>query len=397
MKRTAAALLLLGLLTCHRMQPDSLYARGRQEIERSNPPAAEQIAVEGQRRFAGDPYWHELFAILEAESVARTDSARAKKILQQTPPTGAPLPAVRRAIVDAWIQRLDKTYLKADALAARIAPELRPEIAMWRAVSFLKNRDNLAAERCAREAIVGAATRGQSWVLALAYSILGNIEASQQHWREAIDDHSSSLKCAQAARYARGEMAARVNLGWCYKELGNFDQALQNLHPALALAAQQSDHLNEHKALTLIADIYDRRLELDEALKYANRALDAACNLEKNKEKELANSYHQLSQIELELGHYEAAATWIDRALATRSNELDGVLTDLVVKARILSATGNPSRALDMLDEVLASCYGNPDASTRWRVQGIEADIYAKLGRFQQAEQMYEETLTTGV
>jgi CHAT domain-containing protein len=393
MKRTAAALLVLGLLTCHRVRPDSLYAHGRQEIEWNNTAAAEQIALQGQTRFASDPYWHELFAILEAESVARTDSARAKKILQEMPATGAPLPSVRRAIVDAKMQRRDDVFLKADALAARMAPELRPEIAMLRASLFF-NRDKLAAERCAREAIGGAFPRRQWWVLACAYSILGSIAHGQQHWPEAIGYHSRSLTFAQAARYTRGEMTARVNLGWCYKELGNFDQALENLGPALILAEKGSDRINTQKVLTHIADIYDRRLEPNEALKYAHRALDIACEL--GNQKELANSYHQLSQIELDLGHDRAAAEWIDRALATRSNEPDGVLTDRFVKARILSATGDPAGALKILDDVLASRNPEPKFAMRWRAQGIKADIYAKLGSFQEAEQMYEETFATG-
>src|SRR4029077_2563666 len=111
--------------------------------------------------------------------------------------------------------------------------------------------------------------------------------------------------------------------------------------------------------------------------------------------KQLANSFHQLSHIEFELGHYEAAAMWNQKALEKRSNEPMGVLTDRVEEARILAATGNPARALEILEGVLASCDPR-DAPMHWRVQGIEADAYAKLSRLPDAEQRYEETLATG-
>jgi CHAT domain-containing protein len=394
MKRVAPALLVLALFTCRGpAQPQPLYARGREAIQRGETQAAEQIAREGQVRFGAQPYWRELFAILEAESVVRADSACARRILQQTPATGAPLPAARRLIALAMTQKgkeADQTYLKADALAARAVPELRPEIAMRRAVP---SGDSALAQ----QAISAAAAANQTWVLAAAYSILGRSESQKQQWPQAIEHYKLGVKYAQAAGSKRVEISSRVNLGWCYRELGDFDQALENLGPALSLAERESDDFHEHMALVLIAEIYVRRLELDRALAYANKAL-AVATTSKSTElgpKQLANSFHQLSHIEFELGHYEAAAMWNQKALEKRSNEPMGVLTDRVEEARILAATGNPARALEILESVLASCDPR-DAPMHWRVQGIEADIYAKLSRLPDAEQRYEETLATG-
>src|SRR5438128_2461093 len=306
MKRVAPALLVLALFTCRGpVQPQPLYARGREAIQRGETQAAEQIAREGQVHFGAQPYWRELFAILEAESVVRADSACARRILQQTTATGAPLPAARRLIALAMIQKskeeADETYLKADALAARAVPELWPEIAMRRAA--LRGDGALA-----QQAISAAAAANQTWVLAAAYHTLGYIETQKQQWPQAIDHYKLSVKYAQAAGAKRNEASSRANLGWCYRELGDFDRALENLGPALSLAERESDDFLEHLALVHTAEVYVRRLELDQALSYANRALVVAQRL--GTPKQLANSFHQLSHIEFELGHYEAAAMW---------------------------------------------------------------------------------------
>src|SRR2546423_1769305 len=153
MKRRAAALLLLAVVVaCDApkersvalvpapVPPETLYKRGRDAVQREDWDAAEPVAAEGRTRFAAQPYWNELFALLEAEcDVGRKDFAHALKILEQTPATDAPLPALRRLMVRAGTSKpkeANETYLAADALAARAIPEARPEIASRRSLQL---------------------------------------------------------------------------------------------------------------------------------------------------------------------------------------------------------------------------------------------------------------------
>src|ERR1043165_2976944 len=81
MKRFWSALLLVAAAaSCCREQPEALYKQGREALQRGEMKDAERIAQKGERCFAAQPYWRELFAILEPESVVRTDSARALRV-----------------------------------------------------------------------------------------------------------------------------------------------------------------------------------------------------------------------------------------------------------------------------------------------------------------------------
>jgi CHAT domain-containing protein len=402
MRPRIAALLLLALAAaCPREEqsaappvtPEALYARGYAELRRGERKSAGQIAGEGQRRFGAEPKWRERFAILEAEA-----GGPKRAILDRTPESGDPAMAVRRLIVLATMQQDAKSgneiLMKADALAAR-APELRPEIAARRVLLLFRLKQADEARRCAREAIAGATAAKQPWLLAAAYKDLAFMESQQTRWADAIEHYSAALKYAQAMRSKPYELGARVNLGWCQSEAGDFDPAMENLAKGLALARELSVPLQEHIALIHIADIYVRRIELDKALPYAQRAREVG-ERERLDPARRANAYHQLGQIYLKLGKLDEAERWNDKAIETRVNEQKGVLQDMIDKARILDAKGDPAEALKILRTVLASKDAQDDLPMRWRAEGIEATIHARLGDLAEAEHLYEATLETG-
>jgi len=398
MRRGAAALLLLAVVACHArkgqssapVSPQSLYTRGWEALLRGDDKAAQQIAAEGRTRFAAQPQWRELFSVLEAEAVVKKDLTNAAAILERTSPTGEPRAAVRRLIALAATQdsaTANKTLLEADALAARVMPELRGEIGARRALSLAALHKNGEAERCAWEAIRAATETKQTYALALAYLCLAAVEHDRS---QAIEHYNLAAKYGHDSRYTRVEMVALNRAGWGYLEIGNLEQAWDKFTP---VAAQDSLPEYQQPAVVQLGEIFVRRLEFDKALPYARRALAIAEKL--GTPKELANSYQQLGQIELELGHYDAARNWTDRAEKTRpADDPSGALSDHFNEARILAATGDPARALTILESILASPYA--DAAMRWRAQGIAADIHGKLAHFSKAEQMYELTLATG-
>jgi len=367
MRRGAAALLLLAVVACHvrkeqssaPVSPQSLYTRGWEALLRGDDKAAQQIAAEGRTRFAAQPQWRELFSVLEAEAVFRKDPKRAAAILARTPATATPRAAVRRSIVLAAMQNpstANQTLLEADALAARVMPELRGEIGAWRAYSLIRGRRQPEAEQCAREAIRAATAARQTYAVALAYLYLGAAESDHS---QAIEHFNLAAKYAHDCRFTRVEMSALTQAGWRYLQLGNLEQARDKFTP---VAAQSSLPEPEHTAVVQLAEIFVRRLEFDKALPYARRALVIAETL--GTPKELANSYQQLGQIELELGHYDAAKNWTDRAEKTRpADDPSGALSDHFNEARILAATGDPARALTILESILASPYA--DAAMR--------------------------------
>jgi len=389
MKRFWSVLLLVAAAaSCRRVQPEALYEQGREALHRGELTEAERIAKEGERSFAAQPYWRELFGLLDAEAVFRTDPARARSIFEETPATGASLPTVRRLMTCALFEpaHADELYERADALAARDVPQLRPEIAMMRIRLATRDED---AVRFARQAIDGATALKQTWIVANAYRGLG-FKESKHNWEAAIGAFQHALQAAQTARNALLEAASRTTLGWAYIETGDYEQALPHLHRALELAERHADTDHEHIALVKIADIYERRNELGKALPYARRGLLAA-----HQPTQLANAYHQLAQIELELEHYDIAAPLNEEARKARKAAGENELHERSLDARLLAENGNPAGAINVLDDLLASHYGTLDNSARCRAQGSEAGIYFRLGQFDNAERMFKETLTT--
>jgi CHAT domain-containing protein len=381
MKRLTAALLLLALSSSgRRVQPETLYAQGRDALLRGRPAVAERIARDGERRFAAQAYWRELFTILEAESVIRTNSTRAQEILKQTRTTGAPLPKIRRLM-------LVGSYEEAAKLAAKQAPKLVPEIAMRRLQ--MADRDETVGQ-FAQQAINGATALKQTWIVAAAYGTLGQFNASKERWDDAIADFNRALHIGRSVSPPLFEARSLVNLGWAYLEIGDYEQALPYLLQGLNLARRDSDTSNEHTALTHIADIYEHRIELRSALSYARQALVAA-----QQPKDLANSYHQLAQIHLELGHYDVAGALNAEARTWRKDAGENEAYEHFIDARLLAANGNPAAAIPLFEELQAACYGKLDDGNRWRAEGLEAETHAKLGHFAAAERMYEAMLDT--
>lgn len=355
MRRGAAVLLLLAVVACHarKEQPQALYDEGWAALLRGDDNAAQQIARDGQTRFAAQPRWYELFAVLEAEAVVWKNKGRALAILEQTPPTNNRRAAVRRLIVLGCTQKPQQalqTFLQADALAARDAPELRQEI---------------LAQRELR---------------------LGRLENT---WPKAIEHSTLAAKYARVAHTPRIELMALNMTGWGYLQLGDLERAKSHF---TIVEGHDAFPQQQHTALVQLGEIYVRRLEFDKALPYARRALAVAVKL--GTPKELANCYQQIGQIEFELGHYDGATVWTDRAKKTRPGDDHwGALSDSFTEARILATRGNPARALEILEGIVHSPDSNP--SLRWWAQSIEAETYARLGRFAEAKQKFEETLTT--
>lgn len=355
----ALVLLLLACVACHARKEqnvapetaEQLYARGRAAVRAGDVVMARNLAQQGVARFGAQAHWRELFTILDADAHPRNERER---ILEKVPSTGDHEASVRRLLIAANAQKADVKYVAADAMAIRVFPALRPEIAAWR------------------------------------YLDLANAAKAEKKYPNALDYFDRSARYAHAAQMSFIEIPAKSNAGWLSIELGDLDRAKSYLTP---VAEQNVQPGPQHTALVNLADIYVRRLEYDKALPYVQRARAVAEKLKNAKA--LANSYMQIGQIELELGHYKEAELWIAKAMKTRpADDCTGALDDLWNAARIYAATGRQTQALKILEDVLGSA--NDDLPLRWRVRGIKAEIFAKLGRLPEAEQEYKNALATG-
>ena len=405
MKLRAVALLLLVFAFSdaghQSAAPETLYQRTRLAIWQGDFEPAIALARRGLLAFGARPEWQELFAIAEAEALARSKPLNALALLDRTPRSGNAEATVRRPIAHGYAlfchgeyEKADADYARADALAARLRPTLRAEIAMHRASPATKLGDFDAAERYAREAATKSRAMRQPFVLANSLVMIALAEMNRRQFEQSLADSEVAAHVARSVGAKRTLSVLTGNVGWCYMQLGDAEEA-----KARYMAAQQDAEKNnvlrvQPTWLTNIANVYVAQQQFPDAMPWAERSLAAARRL--GDQSKIASSLSNLGQVNIEMGRYEIARRLNDESLTLRraNGEEREIRYSLLNQARIAGATGAPRDGLAILDSVIRSA--DDDAPLRWAAQAAAAAMYRRLGDIPNAERMYEAALDTG-
>lgn len=402
MRSCAAALLLLAVACDGNRQQHAApeqYREARKAIEQGDFVRAQALAVAGARA-TDDADYRELFAIIEAEALARSNPKGALTLLDRTPRSKNAEAQVRRLIATAYAMQAQSDYdgaaamyQRADQLALNVMPSLRGEIAMFSITPPFHQGDWDTAERFARQTIK-LAKRDQTYVLANAYGMLGTVEMNRHEWESAIEHLSEGARLARAVNARSTLSSITGNIGWCSQQLGDLDDAQSRFMEV----AKYDEAQNVLRALptwdTNIASVFVARQQYRQALHYAERAVTVARNIQ-NMNK-LATSLTNLAQVQIELGDFAAAKRANDEALTLRKRMGDQAsqLGTFINAARIEDGTGDSQRGLATLASIVAASGKEP--AIRWQAQAIAAEINRRLGRDAAAAQMYEAALKTG-
>ena len=403
MKLRAITLLLFAFVFTDAKQrsvaPSAVYDKARLAMWQGDYDRALSLARDG-RALTAQPEWRELFSIIEAEVLGRRAPKDALALLDRIPPSANREAAVRRLIARAYAlsnanrqQEAEGAYARADAVAKRLKPELRPEVALNRITPAFRQNDYTRAEQLADEAMAGARAQQQPFVLVNAIVMLGTIEMNREQWERAQQHFAEGAPLARAIGAHFTESVIIGNVGWCYQQLGDLDEAKDRFAEAEAYAEAHDVLRVQPTWLANIANVYVARRQFAEALPFAERSVAAARKL--NDRQKLATSLSNLAQVHIELGRLDSAARTNAESLAIRRTTGDerNVPYSLLNQARIDAATGAPARALTTLDQVIARADHPP---LRWQAQAIAASIDSRLGRTADAAKMYEAALETG-
>lgn len=406
MKRAAAALLSLLAIVCagereRRVPPRTLYRQGRTALWQGNFDHADALALRGLADSKTDAGWCELFSLLQVDAMARRggDYQRALDVIDRTPVSGNAEASVRRLISRGYaltqLSRGDAAmdaFARADAMAARVDPSLRAEIALLAISPPFKKKDWTTAERFARDALDRGRAAKEPFVVANAMGMLGTIEMNREQYQAALDDLDAAHKLAHSIGARSTEMTILGNRGWCTAQLGDDEEALRSFVAVQRICEEIRLLRTQPTWLANIAAVYVSRRQYADAMPYAKKAVQVARRL--HDDSKIAGALDGLVDIDLALKRYDAARALNGEALAIERRISPGAIPDsLLHEARLAAATGAPQEALRIVEPVIAHA---GTAAQRWGAQAIAASAYRQLGLFSDAEKMYAAALASG-
>lgn len=405
MKIRALALLLVTLVVTGARKgsgaPENLCAEARLAFDRGDLRKAVEIARDGQRRYGADVRWNELFAIVAADALSKTDAAGALELLARTPSSGDPEAAVRRRMarglaltnIRSRNPEAEAELARADRLAQRLMPSLRAEV-LVRSTGPLFWKDDSAGsiEQLAQEAINRVDRDGQPYVYANARGMLATAYMRNGQYQQAIEHFGPAMSFAQDIG-AKGTLSKIIgNFGWSYYQLGDSQQALERFQEALRGAVEQGDLGPQSTWLADIARVHITEQRFAEALPFAEQSVNVARKY--GDLKRVGRALSNLAQVEIELGNFPAARTHNDQALDifSETNDVAESRYALLNGARIDAGTGETERAKKTLTTLIQS----KDLPLRWHAQAAMARIHRAAKNTRYAELMYKAALATG-
>lgn len=405
MRLRALALLLIAAVFTNAQQRSAaspipnLYAEARLAIWQGNYEQASSLARKARAQ-TNDPQWRELLSIVEAEALCRlAPGKKALQLLDATPPSGNHEAAVRRLIARGYalnvqgdFKEAEKAYAAADERAKRLAPELRPEIALNRITPLFRLKQFGIAEQFAQQAIRDGQALNQPFVVANAMVMRATIEMNRGKWELAQQHFAEAAPMVQKLGAHFTGTVVIGNVGWCQKQLGDLDEARARFAEAESYAEAHEILRVQPTWLNNIANTYVTQQRYQEALPFAERSVAAGRKLDDDDK--LATSLGNLAEVYIELGRYEEARKANDEVLTGRRRIKGDDALPLINQARLDHAAGNSTTALSILDKVAKT--PDQDPRIKWQAQAIAASIYADLHRTEQARRMYEEALKTG-
>lgn len=359
-----------------------------------------------QRYPSEDKEWHWRFTVLKAEALARGGSfTESLQLLRPELPESLVDGdvAVRRRLVQgvasARLQRpIDAMRFveQAEELAKAKHPDLLGEVLLAKgAVRFLFG-DPTGAAAAYSEALQIGRKQQNPFIEATALSGLGVIATKEEHYDESIDLDQSAVALARSVG-AQNTLAPTLgNMGWCYRRLGDFENALEFYKQAEEVSARTGQIGLQLYWLAGLSTVYYERQDYGPAEGVLRQGLDLA--RKQGNRRTLIEYLNALSEIALETGRADLA----DRYFAEVSDieqggssgpglDRAGVLASQIVHGRIDQAKHEYARAEKSFREVIED--PRADTPQRWEAEARLARVYANMGQSAKAEAEFRHSL----
>ena len=287
---------------------------------------------------------------------------------------------------DARAASIELGYKLGQARAARV-------LSMTRGTSPKQLSDHIAFAEEARELADEVEDRvlqaGARDFLASIYEHLGEYSAAMELAQEAL---AIAREIDDPVRQA----FALCNVSGILAALGDVASGIERGHEALRLFTSAGHEQGLGRICSLLSGLYRESGDLDQALAYAGRVHEQAerSGLPADRAEALAT----MGEVELELGHHQAAEHLLRESLATFSSEEDQALMGRKVRvnlARLLMDRGRYEAAEAELQVAQDSLgiLGESTLADEVRIHQALADLREESGDFAQANRELREVL----
>jgi CHAT domain-containing protein len=327
----------------------------------------------------------ESLALLQQDlppSLQTSDTAVWRKLTQASALTNSSdFPAAARSLTDA------------DKLARASHPELLGYVALRQGTLSDFQSDLNGASNQYHAALNAARQVKDSYLEASALGSLGLLETEQEHYDAAVDWNRGGLRVAENAGAKSLAAKIRLNTGWNYFELGDYEMALSLFQQADA-AAGAADLLKDQaicRTNTGAVNYYLRHYTEAEA--NSLQSLQLAHKLDEKRL--ITESLNTLSSITIARGQLDAAESYNREALELSRSIHDraGEISSQLIAGQIEAGRKRFKRAEELLGQIVRD--QTAPAATRWEAAARLASVYRQEEQPAKAEREYKRAVAT--
>ena len=401
-KRLAAVLLLL--CACSRPKPESpgqLFTRALATYRNGHYDDARRQTRLGSVRCGAGAECQWKFRLLEAEILFQQGKdADAAALLAPSLPGDARFAAleIRRRMLLGYLLTYSNDNVKAQSgrdlldgaysQAAKLALlDLLAEIEILKG-KVLRSSDPGGARALFLKARQNAAQQGDRYNEAAALTNLGMLLVRAQRYDEAIPYFEQALPLSKAIDARQAVATDYINLGTCYTQLGNYDQALQFEKESLAWLGTGDSPVVRRNLLGEMGRALEFKGQSQEAISYYRQAYAAATSMKDAPEQWIA--VNNLASALAGLQDWDAAER-INREEQALAHDNQSRAYASLNAATIAAGRNHRDEAVTLYQQALSLAGG--DAAVRWESNAGLARLYAAAGNKPLARAYFSKTV----
>ncbi len=386
-----------------------VYRDARMKLKRGEVVMASEETERGLQHFPSEQSeWHWRFRVLKGEALARQgQSSECLKLLTPEPPAflAATDIAVRRKLVQgvasARLQRIAEGQgfvAESESLARTVHPELLGEVLSAKAVINFLAGEIAESENAYKQSLELARKQRDSFLEAAALGGLGLIATKKERYAESIDLDRAAVGLAESVGAQNTLSTVLGNIAWCYKKLGDFENALAFYQRAVQVSVQNGQLGLQIYWLTGISNVYYEQHDYAAAETVLLQGLDLARSRGDNRT--LVEYLNALAEIALQTARIEVAEKYVGEAFCIEQaspgqSGLDEseVLGSALIRARIDEGKQDYAKAEQSLRGIIGK--READTSRKWEAEARLARVYADQGKNDIAEKEFRHSLAT--
>jgi len=356
-------LLLVCVMSCDRKEnPQAAFDHAYKALLHGDLNQAQEEAHRECQRFQNSsPEWAWKFRTLEARAALHQGFYEdALKLLDSVPlPSDQPelvIPIFTLAgEANAKTHNFSEAerWLKdATTLCATFASASCGYVIEERGLLATERNQSLSADELFEKSLAFARSHKDPLLEAYALLNLGYESLEEGRFDEAIDRSEAAYQAAKAVGARRLELITKLNTGWAYYKLGDSEKALELAAETEKLASQLGDVRDQENELTNIGYIYMDEHKFDLAGQSFQQALGLAQRI--NAKEDIYNALRVLARLSLQTDQLENATRYAQRAIDIARQ--DGTHLDelypMLAEGQIAARRGDPSEAERMFLQV---------------------------------------------